>query len=75
GSIFTKDRYRGMQVAKRIETGMVHINDMSVNDEAHMPFGGAKQSGIGRFNGEWVMDEFTTTQWISVQAENREYPF
>lgn len=75
GSIFTKDRYRGMQVAKRIETGMVHINDMSVNDEAHMPFGGEKQSGIGRFNGEWIMDEFTTTQWISVQAENREYPF
>ncbi|WP_042224788.1 aldehyde dehydrogenase family protein [Oceanobacillus manasiensis] len=75
GSIFTNDRYRGMQVAKRIESGMVHINDMPVNDESHMPFGGEKQSGIGRFNGEWIMDEFTTTQWISVQAENREYPF
>ncbi|WP_404458924.1 aldehyde dehydrogenase family protein [Oceanobacillus kapialis] len=75
GSVFTKDRYRGIQVARKIQSGMVHVNDMPVNDEPHMPFGGVKQSGIGRFNGEWIMEEFTTTQWVSVQAEDREYPF
>jgi aldehyde dehydrogenase (NAD+) len=74
GSVFTQDRYRGMQAARRINSGMVHVNDQSVNDEAHLPFGGEKQSGIGRFNGEWVLDEFTTEQWISVQAQDRPYP-
>lgn len=75
GSIFTTDRYHGMEVAKRIETGMIHINDQSVNDEAHVAFGGEKQSGIGRFGGEWAIDKFTTVKWISVQSEYREYPF
>ncbi|WP_059104508.1 aldehyde dehydrogenase family protein [Shouchella shacheensis] len=74
GAVFTNDRYHGMQVARKLQSGMVHINDMSVNDEAHMPFGGVKQSGSGRFNGEWILEEFTTIQWISVQAEDRHYP-
>lgn len=74
GSVFTTDRYHGMQVARKLQTGMVHINDMPVNDESHMPFGGEKQSGIGRFNGEWILNEFTTIQWVSVQAEDRGYP-
>ncbi|KGX90522.1 aldehyde dehydrogenase [Pontibacillus halophilus JSM 076056 = DSM 19796] len=75
GSVFTEDRFRGMEVAKRIETGMIHINDQSVNDESHVAFGGEKQSGIGRFNGEWALDKFTTVKWISVQSEYRQYPF
>jgi aldehyde dehydrogenase (NAD+) len=48
----------------KIETGMIHVNDQSVNDEAHVPFGGEKASGIGRFNGEWAIDKFTTVKWI-----------
>lgn len=74
GSIFTEDRYRGVQVAKKIETGMIHINDQSVNDEAHVPFGGEKASGLGRFNGEWAIEKFTTVKWISVQDGYRDYP-
>ena len=54
---------------------MAHVNDMPVNDEAHMPFGGEKESGLGRFNGDWAINEFTTVQWVSLQRAAREYPF
>src|SRR5699024_4348217 len=53
------------RVADHIEAGMVHVNDQSVNDEPHVPFGGYKGSGIGRFNGEYILDEFTQPKWIS----------
>lgn len=74
GSIFTEDRHHGAQLAMQIETGMIHVNDQSVNEEAHIPFGGEKDSGIGRFNGEWAIDKFTTVKWIGVQNGYREYP-
>ncbi|MBB6450949.1 aldehyde dehydrogenase (NAD+) [Geomicrobium halophilum] len=75
GSVFTRDQFRGMNVARQVETGMIHVNDQPVNDEPHVAFGGEKHSGLGRFNGEWALDKFTTTQWVSVQSQNREYPF
>lgn len=74
GSIFTENIFHGIEVAKKIKTGMIHINDQSVNDEAHVPFGGEKASGIGRFNGQWAIDKFTTTKWIGVQTGYREFP-
>ncbi|MCC5893396.1 aldehyde dehydrogenase family protein [Exiguobacterium sp.] len=68
--------YRATEFARQVETGMIHVNDQSVNDEPHLPFGGEKDSGLGRFNGEWVLEEFTTLQWVSVMHERREYkPF
>ncbi|MDQ0217745.1 aldehyde dehydrogenase family protein [Peribacillus cavernae] len=75
GSIFTEDRHHGVELALKIETGMIHINDQSVNDEPHVPFGGEKESGIGRFNGEWAIEKFTTVKWIGIQSGYREYPF
>ncbi|MCM3598397.1 aldehyde dehydrogenase family protein [Metabacillus idriensis] len=75
GSVFTKDLHRGVAVAKQIETGMIHVNDQSVNDEAHVAFGGEKDSGLGRFGGEWALDKFTTVKWIGVQEKDRSYPF
>ncbi len=66
-SIFTRDRYRGMLLAQRLESGMVHINDQSIGDEPHVMFGAEKQSGVGRFNGTWVLNKFTTEQWIPVR--------
>ena len=66
-SVFTRDRYHGMQVARHMESGMVHVNDQSIGDEPHVMFGGEKFSGVGRFNGTWVFNKFTTEQWISVQ--------
>jgi aldehyde dehydrogenase (NAD+) len=75
GALHTRDLQRGIQFAKRIETGMIHINDQSVNDEMNTPFGGEKNSGVGRFGGDFILDEMTTVQWISVQVEPRKYPF
>ncbi|QKD57872.1 Aldehyde/histidinol dehydrogenase [Fusarium oxysporum Fo47] len=56
-AIFTRDLRKALRLAKRIETGAVHINRMTVQDEAVLPHGGAKASGFGRFNaglGEWL---------------------
>ncbi|WP_020190037.1 aldehyde dehydrogenase family protein [Pseudomonas putida] len=74
-AIFTKDAERGAQLARQIHSGMAHVNDITVGDEPHAPFGGEKNSGLGRFNGDWAIETFTTTQWISVQTTARPYPF
>lgn len=74
-AVFTEDMEKGLRFARGIKAGMTHINDITVNDESNVPFGGEKNSGIGRFNGEWVLEEFTTLHWISVQHEPRDYPF
>lgn len=74
GAIITQDPERGVRLAKRIKTGMVHVNDMSVNDDPNAAFGGEKASGIGRFGGRWVLEKFTTERWITVQHEQRHYP-
>jgi aldehyde dehydrogenase (NAD+) len=74
-SVFSTDRGRAESAADDIDAGMVHVNDMPVNDEPHVPFGGMKASGIGRFNGEHVLEEFTQPKWISVQRDPRDYPF
>jgi aldehyde dehydrogenase (NAD+) len=72
-AVFSSDRGRAEWAASRIEAGMVHINDASVNDEANTAFGGVKQSGLGRFGGRWAMDEFTETKRVSVMLEPREF--
>ena len=74
-SVYGNDVGRAQRIADRIDAGMVHVNDQPVNDEPHVPFGGYKSSGIGRFNGDYVLDEFTQPKWISVQNKPREYPF
>lgn len=74
-AVFTSDLERGEQIAREIESGTAHVNDQSVNDEPTLPFGGEKFSGIGRYGGEWALDEFTTMKWVSIQKEKREYPF
>mgnify|MGYP000509033273 FL=1 len=47
---------------------MTHINGSSVNDQVNAPFGGEKNSGTGRFNRHWIMDEFTRLHWITYQS-------
>ncbi len=74
GSVFTQNIEHGVAVAQRIESGMVHVNDGTVNDEPLVAFGGEKDSGVGRYNGQWALEEFTTLKWISVQHEPRVYP-
>ena len=74
GGIYTRDREKAFELASRWKTGMVHINDQSVNDEPHIPFGGEKASGIGRFGRYISLDEVTTYQWVSDQKEPRRLP-
>jgi acyl-CoA reductase-like NAD-dependent aldehyde dehydrogenase len=75
GAIHTRDVERGAEMAKQIDSGMVHINDGTINDEPIIAFGGEKASGVGRLNGRWALEEFTTLKWISVQHQLRHYPF
>ncbi|HTT03381.1 MAG TPA: aldehyde dehydrogenase [Steroidobacteraceae bacterium] len=74
-AIFTRDIARGIELAKRIDTGICHINSPTVQDEAQMPFGGVKASGYGRFGGKAGIDQFTELRWITVQIAPRHYPF
>ncbi|WNO73203.1 aldehyde dehydrogenase family protein [Streptomyces sp. AM8-1-1] len=75
GAVHTADIERGVRIAKRIETGMIHINDGTVHDEPIVPFGGEKHSGSGRLNGESMIEAFTTQKWISVQHGRSRFPF
>jgi len=65
GAVFTENLARGIKIARRIESGAVHINSMSVHDEASLPHGGVKKSGWGRFNGDWGIDEFLQLKTIT----------
>jgi acyl-CoA reductase-like NAD-dependent aldehyde dehydrogenase len=73
-AVFGRDIIRAMAVAKRIESGICHINGPTVADEAQMPFGGVKASGYGRFGGKAVIDEFTDLRWITIEGPQH-YPF
>jgi len=64
-----------MNVANRIDAGMCHINGPTVHDEAHMPFGGMKASGYGRFGGDASIAEFTDLRWITIATAPVHYPF
>ncbi|GAB7054447.1 MULTISPECIES: aldehyde dehydrogenase family protein [unclassified Paenibacillus] len=75
GAVHSGSIERGIKVAQQIVTGMIHVNDQTVNVESHIPFGGEKSSGLGRYCGESALEEFTTVKWISVQQEPRQYPF
>jgi benzaldehyde dehydrogenase (NAD) len=74
-AVFGRDIARAMQVAGRIESGICHVNGPTVHDEAQMPFGGVKGSGIGRFGGQAGIDAFTELRWMTVQTTPRHYPF
>jgi acyl-CoA reductase-like NAD-dependent aldehyde dehydrogenase len=72
--ILTNDFTQALDMAMRLETGMVHIGDQTVNDEPQAPFGGVKGSGYGRFGGQAALDEFTELRWINVQRVPRTFP-
>jgi aldehyde dehydrogenase (NAD+) len=72
--IITNDFTSALDMALRLETGMVHIGDQTVNDEPQAPFGGVKGSGYGRFGGQAALDEFTELRWINIQTRPRTFP-
>ena len=74
-AVFGQDTGRALQVAQRIESGICHVNGPTVHDEAQMPFGGVKGSGMGRFGGKAGIHEFTDLRWVTMQTTARQYPF
>lgn len=75
--ILTSDAMAAYDLSSRLEVGMVHVNDQTVDDEAVIPFGGIKASGSGgHFGGaEANLDAFCHLQWVTMQAEIARYPF
>lgn len=73
--VFTRDEERGLRFALGVQAGMTHVNDHSVDDTPTGPFGGEKNSGIGRFGGDWIIDEFTRDHWVTVRHAPVVYPF
>ncbi|WP_405763060.1 aldehyde dehydrogenase family protein [Streptomyces sp. NBC_00045] len=74
--IVTRDAARGLELAGRIPTGIAHVNDQTVNDEAVAPFGGVGASGTGaRFGGEANLDAFTELRWTTVRSTPAGHPF
>lgn len=74
-ALITNDLQKAFDISLRLEAGMVHINDCSIFDEAHVPFGGVKDSGVGREGGRWSMEEMTEVKWITLQLGKRHFPF
>jgi acyl-CoA reductase-like NAD-dependent aldehyde dehydrogenase len=73
-AVFGEDVPTALDLARRIESGICHVNGATIHDEAQMPFGGVKASGFGRFGGRAAIDEFTELRWITVQHGSRHYP-
>ena len=73
-AVFTAHLRPAWDIASRLKTGVVHINDVTLNAEPQMPFGGVKSSGYGRFGGRYGLNEFTEVRWITVQSKPRTFP-
>ncbi|MCW0233998.1 MAG: aldehyde dehydrogenase [Ferrovibrio sp.] len=73
-AVFSRNIARAMDVARRIESGICHVNGPTVHDEAQMPFGGTKASGYGRFGGKAGMDQFTELRWITIETQPGRFP-
>ena len=72
--IITRNEERGLAVARRLHTGMAHVNDSSIHDEPHVPFGGIGSSGLGRHGGRPGIEQFTELKWITLERGGRHYP-
>lgn len=74
-AVFSRDIAKAWNVARRIESGICHINAPTVHDEPQMPFGGVKDSGYGHFGGRAGIESFTDLRWVTLQTTERHYPF
>jgi len=75
-AIYSRDVARAERVAARLRTGIAHINDQTVNDDARAPFGGFGASGNGgRFGSVANLEEFTTWRWMTIRPQGHPYPF
>jgi aldehyde dehydrogenase (NAD+) len=74
GAVLTNNINRAFKIAEAVESGMFHINDVTFLEEAHVPFGGIKASGIGREGGEYSFHEVTYDRWLTVTLRTRRFP-
>ncbi len=74
-AVITNDLQKALDLSMRLESGMVHVNDTTITDEPHVPFGGVKNSGFGREGGRYSMEEMTEVKWITLQMGRRQFPF
>jgi vanillin dehydrogenase len=73
-AVWSRDEARALRIAERLETGIAHVNCQNINDEPHVPFGGSKASGVGRYGGRWSLDAFTELRWITLDRGGRHFP-
>jgi acyl-CoA reductase-like NAD-dependent aldehyde dehydrogenase len=66
-AIFTKDIDKAFHFARNSNAGMCHINGPTIHDEAHVPFGGNGESGVGREGTDSDMEAMTELKWVTVQ--------
>ncbi|NLY04188.1 MAG: aldehyde dehydrogenase family protein [Campylobacter sp.] len=75
-TVVTNSIENALKCSEEIESGMVHINGPTLQDEAHIPFGGVKMSGLGREGGRFAIEEMTELKWVTMEAlGNHKYPF
>jgi benzaldehyde dehydrogenase (NAD) len=75
-SVISGNVQRGLDVARRLRAGMVHLNDATPQDEALAPFGGIGQSGLGgRSGGDSNIEEFTERRWLTINPLPAHYPY
>jgi aldehyde dehydrogenase (NAD+) len=74
-ALLTNDLSTAMTLAPKMESGMVHVNDSTVVGSQLSPFGGIKNSGIGREGGKFAIAEFTEIKWITIQYQEKKLPF
>jgi benzaldehyde dehydrogenase (NAD) len=74
--VFSRSVGRALALGNRLRTGLLHINDQTVADEPHIPFGGTGASGNGtRIGGPANWEEFTSWQWVTIKDKPNAYPF
>jgi benzaldehyde dehydrogenase (NAD) len=75
-AIQTGSMERGLEIADRLNTGIVHVNDQTLNNDVYAPFGGTGSSGNGsRFGSQSSWDEFTQWQWVTARPQAHGFPF
>lgn len=74
-AVITNDMQKALDMSMRMEAGMVHVNDCAISDEPHVPFGGIKNSGVGREGGRYSLEELTEVKWVTLQMGKRAFPF
>ncbi|KIW10080.1 hypothetical protein PV08_11040 [Exophiala spinifera] len=74
-SVYGENIYEALAIARKIRSGSCHINGATVHDEPHLPLGGQKASGYGKFGGTVCIDEFTEDRVITIGTHGQHYPF